>query len=394
MLGTLIDKLSALLSKGVFVASFLPLLAFLVGNAALLAVADRPFRAWIVAHRTSPEFISGAVIAFLIGALIFATINTRLRELMEGRSWPQRISGAFTGGQQRRLQALNAEYSKLQTYRRLMSQRATQWTDALKVARLAEPKDPARAYDRRGGAGRLIRNLREQRVRGEVISPEELERAVRLLEGELRVNPMSPALDADHVELSQIIRVNDTKIRSEIVRVFNARRFRFPSDILAPTAMGNIALSVRSYALSRYQLDIETFWTRFQKVMLAEPFYAVLQDSKVQLDFLVSLYWLTIFSTAAWLISLAVFGYSLWLYLAIVFLGPFAMWALYRLALENYWAFADLMRSCVDTYRIRLLKELQLAEPSGSLQEAALWQALQDRMDYGKDFNLGYRRSE
>src|SRR5262249_38840088 len=104
--------------------------------------------------------------------------------------------------------------------------------------------------------------------------------------------------------------------------------------------------------------------------------------------------WLSVVSTAAWLMSLAFLGYSLWLYVAIALTGPFAIWAFYRLALQNHRAFADLMRSSADTYPIPFLKAFQLTEPTASREEAALWQAIQDRMDYGKDFNLGYRRSE
>jgi hypothetical protein len=394
MLGTLIEKLSALLSKSAFVASFIPLLAFMAANTGLLSAVNRPFRTWIVSHRTNAEFIGGVVIAFFIGALILATINTRLRELMEGRFWPRVLCGRFTTDQHNRLQALNVEYTRLQVARRLMSRQSQRWTQTLKDWRERKPKNPQRVYDPTGRAGSLIRKLHQQRLRGEVVSPEILKLSVIRLKRELRVNPMSVPLDADQVELNEIIRFADAKIKSEIIRIFNERQFSFPPEILAPTAMGNIALSIRSYTLSRYQLNIETFWTRFQKVMQGEPFYAVLQDSKVQLDFLVSLFWLSVISTAPWLISLAFLGYSLWLYVAIALTGPLAIWAFYRLALQNYRAFADLMRCSVDTYRIRLLKDLQLPEPTGSREEAALWQALQDRMDYGKDFNLGYRRSE
>jgi hypothetical protein len=235
---------------------------------------------------------------------------------------------------------------------------------------------------------------------GELITGEELREAVDLLAPELHANPIQGRagpdgrLDEDHVELNALIGYARAKTREDLIRVFNARQFNFPDRVLAPTAMGNIALSVRSYALSRYQLNVETFWTRLQKSMQGEAFYTVLQESKLQLDFLVSMFWLTVTSTAGWLIALALIGHSVGLYLAIAIAGPLALWALYRLSLQNYRAFADLMRSAVDMYRLRLLKELQLREPTSSRDEAALWQALQDRMDYGKDFNLGYRRTE
>lgn len=394
MLGTIIEKLSSLLSKGAFITGFVPLLAFLSGDVALLTWLSPPFRNWLTGHKTEAEFISGVVIAFLIASLVFVTLNTRMRELMEGRYWPKRLCSEFTLAEGKRLQRLNAEYSGLQRNRRLLQKLGSGWIPRLLAARNATPKKASRLYDPAKSAGRLIAQVKLRRLRGETIEADDLESAVHFLRRELRITPMSVLLDADHVELAACIAYAPAKNDQEIIRVFNERQFNFPEQILAPTAMGNIALSIRSYTLSRYQLNIERLWTRLQKVMQNEGFYAVLQDAKVQLDFLVSMFWLSSISTVLWLALLAFAGYSLVPYLAIAVIGPLASWSLYRLSLQNYRAFADLMRCAVDSYRLKLLKELQLPEPGGSREETALWQAMQDRMDYGKDFNLSYRRPE
>jgi hypothetical protein len=400
MLGTIIEKLSSLLSRSAFLTSFIPLLAFLVANGVLLLAVHHPSRDWVLAHRRDPEDLAGAVIAFLIGSLLFVTINTRLREFLEGRFWPRALSAAFTESEQGRLRSLNEAYSRLQASRRTLDRKGNQWTQRLKAARETLPKPEACRYDPTGPVASEIDALRRRRRRGELILEAQLARAVQLLAVELRDNPILSSsgpdgqLNDDQVEVNALIGYAGAKTKQEIIRLFNERQFNFPDTILAPTEMGNIALSIRSYALSRYQLNVESFWTRLQKVMQSDPFYAVLQDAKVQLDFLVSMFWLSAVSTMAWLIALAVLGHSLELYLAIALVGPFSMWALYRLTLQNYRAFADLMRSAIDMYRLRLLKELQLPEPTSSREEAALWQALQNRMDYGKDFNLSYRRAE
>jgi hypothetical protein len=400
MLGTLIEKLSALISKGAFVASFVPLLAFVAVNSSLLAAVHPPTRAWLTSHRTDPEFLGGAVLAFLVGSLVFATVNTRLRELMEGRFWPQRMCSRFVKDQQDRLLGLQDQNRRLQRNLRGL-RRATQWTESLKKARGTEPKIAGRTYDRSSATGRLIDELRERRARGEVIDADSLQKAVGGLADELHTTTIGPGLneqlDADQFDLNEFIRFSGAKNRFEFNRIFNEIQFNFPDyevEPLAPTAMGNIALSIRSYARSRYRINLETFWTRLQKVMQGEAFYGVLQDGKVQLDFLVSLYWLSLVSVVGWGIALALFGFSLWLYLAIVIAGPFVIWGAYRLALQNYQAFADLMRSSIDMYRLRLLKELYMPQPSGSQEEKFLWVAVQDRMDYGKDFNVSYRRPE
>ncbi len=400
MFGTIIEKLSSLLSKGAFLSGFIPLLFFVLLNGALLSAANPPFRDWILERRTDAEFLFGALIAFLIGTLLFVTVNTRLREVMEGRFWPRSFSGVFTEAEQRRLQSLNDEYSSFQRNRRTLDREGDKWKERLRSARMSGAKRLKCAYDFEGQTARRVDVLRKARLRGDPILAQDLSELVPMLEIELRDNPIQgrngpdARLDDDHVELCALIDYARAKTRHEIIRIFNERQFNFPDQVLAPTEMGNIALSIRSYALSRYQFNVESFWTRLQKVMQGEAFYQVLQDSKLQLDFLVSMFWLNVVFTTAWLTALVVLGYSLPLYMAIALAGPLSLWALYRLAIQNYRAFADLMRSAIDTYRLRLLRDLQLPVPTGSREEAAVWDALQDRMDYGKDFNLSYRRSE
>src|SRR5437763_10969530 len=155
MLGTIIEKLSSLLSKGAFLASFVPLLAFVVANGALLAAVYYPFRKWILEEKTNAELISAAVILFLAGSLIFASINPRLRELLEGKFWPRSVCGAFTASENRRLNNLNKEYSSLQKNQRSLERKNDEWTRSLKAARAAEPKNPRRKYDPSGKAASM-----------------------------------------------------------------------------------------------------------------------------------------------------------------------------------------------------------------------------------------------
>src|SRR5262249_9024849 len=145
-------KLSSLLSKGAFLSSFIPLLAFVVGNCTLLASVHYPFRRWIVEHKTNAEVISVAVVFFLVASLIFASINTRLRELLEGKFVPARLCAAFTQAENQRLAALNAEYTRLQKNRRQLDKDGHKWTQTLLAARLAESKAANRHYDPNGEA--------------------------------------------------------------------------------------------------------------------------------------------------------------------------------------------------------------------------------------------------
>jgi hypothetical protein len=394
MLGTIIEKLSSLVSKAAFVSSSLPLVTFTIANVLLLASVYPSFRDWLGTQRGNPEFWSGGVVAFVIASLAFTTINTRLRELMEGRFWPQFLCGTFTAAERRRLDGLDRRYSALQASRRKFAKEHASWTPRLKASQEKMPKTPGLRYAPYSDAATMVRSLRRRMLRGEVITAHAVASAVDALEHELATcsnDPIDETLGADQVTLNAVIVYAPERTQHEITRLYNQRQFEFPDRNLAPTAMGNVALSIRSYTLSRYQLDIERVWTRLQKVMQGEAFYVVLQESKTQLDFLVSLFWLALTFTVVWVVAFALFGYSLPVYLAVGLMGPLLMWALWELSLQNYRAFADLMRCAVDMYRLSLLNQMRLPEPRSSEEEEMVWTALQNRMDYDNKFSLSYR---
>jgi hypothetical protein len=154
--------------------------------------------------------------------------------------------------------------------------------------------------------------------------------------------------------------------------------------------MGNIARSIQSYTASRYGLNIDMLWTRFQKVMHDDGFYGVLQDAKTQVDFLVSSIWLTAISTLLWIAYQMFVGHGVLLFLAALALGPLALFVFHGLALQNYRAFADLMRSAVDLYRWALLDALHIAKPQDPLQERELWPILNRQLGYGEAVGIPY----
>jgi hypothetical protein len=150
--------------------------------------------------------------------------------------------------------------------------------------------------------------------------------------------------------------------------------------------MGNLAESVRSYARSRYEMNLDSFWSRLQKSIQAdEKFYLTLIDAKTQLDFLVSLFWLTTLFTVIWLASILYLRTS---WLAFVFVGVIgaglaALW--YEIAKQNYLAFADILRTSIDMFRFDLLKGLHIKLPSSSDHERTTWQQLNYLIGHGDE---------
>jgi hypothetical protein len=200
-------------------------------------------------------------------------------------------------------------------------------------------------------------------------------------------------LDADCDLLIESIYFSRDRYQAERIRLFNLRRFQFPVDlksvaersaiILAPTKMGNIGGTMRSYAQKHYGFDLEVLWTRLQNAsQSSDKFYTVLQDAKVQLDFFVATTWFAVVTTIAWvLLQLLVFRRPAeFLYIGMI--GPVVSVVAYQLSCRAYSVFADLMRSCVDLFRFKVLTDLHLPLPPGLEEEKAAWQDLANLMGY------------
>lgn len=405
MFGTVIEKLQDLLPKRFLLASFMPVLLFCLLNGALLYVHDGSFRAFadrhLLAGSGSEDPLRNGVLLFfavLVASYLFSLLNTRLRELLEGAHWPGWLARSFTRAQRSALQEIVNRYDRAQWESSEIRAWREPWTRKLAEARRHGPGKPETSrYDAERPAARQIAALRELRDTGQIISLEALRDAVAGLGDELWISQMDPPgrdgaalLDAHQQELPEIVAYAEARYSAEVNALFNQRQFNFPAQLVAPTAMGNIARSIQSYTLSRYALNIDVLWTRFQKVMHDDGFYGVLQDAKTQVDFLVSCIWLVAVTGVVWLVVPICAGYGAWLFLATAAGIPVALLVLHRLALQNYRAFADLMRSAVDVYRFALLQQLHIALPPDALHERELWRTLGHQLGYGEAVPVPY----
>src|SRR5262249_13804957 len=133
-------------------------------------------------------------------------------------------------------------------------------------------------------------------------------------------------------------------------------------NVLALTTMGNIGQTIRSYAITRYNLDLEIFWSRLQNSIQGNTnYFGVLQDVKVQVDCVVSLVWLSALFSLVWTPWMLVQGAFPEFAIAGA-AGLLSLW-LYSLACSSYAVFADVMRSAVDLFRFKLLDDLHIALP-------------------------------
>jgi hypothetical protein len=145
---------------------------------------------------------------------------------------------------------------------------------------------------------------------------------------------------------------------------------------------------MRTYALRRYSMDLDIFWTRLQKVMAdstKSKMFDTLQTQKAQLDFLVTLFFATLLTAILWLPWLAAERAHPLAFRLLGTLLPVACWLLYGAACRTYLVFADQVRTAVDFFRLEVLSGFQLALPVGTREEEALWFRLGNRVGYAND---------
>jgi hypothetical protein len=405
MLGTLLDKLGGLLPRSFIIASFFPVLIFGISNGVMLyrfsASFRRAFETYFALNASrQTTYGVGILIAISFVAYIFSTLSLYLLELLEGKhlSGFPRLKTRMVAEKQRQLEALRDVIERPRREVFLLKTHAEEWLDRLgKAYRAANVSDVESKYSAQSSVSTMIRKLEAQKSRLDLITFLQLEDAVSGFELEVKSYPVVTdskvddrenrrKLDQDHTSLRKLIYDSQAIAEKNYLGAFNEMDVRYSRYTVNPTSMGNIAESVRSYARSRYAINLDSFWSRLQKSIQAdEKFYLTLIDAKTQLDFLVSLFWLTTLFTIIWLASLLYLRTS-WLAFVLVGVigaGLAALW--YGIAKQNYLAFADILRTSIDMFRFDLLKGLHVKLPSSTDHERTTWQQLNYLIGHGDE---------
>ena len=427
MLSALLTSIqSSLGSRGFLVGSLFPVLVFVMGNGALLYRVSSSFRDRLQAVQglTQQTFlVTALLLAITILAYILSAATSVLLETLEGKhrpvSWFNRLLHRM---QMAKLEHLEKSYwacvYELGGIEEGINGDPNSvppvlgWIARLNSARGTPRPGPRFPYPETWlgrcvwrfsqypdvGLSEMTR-IKGKRAAGIAVSTKLLEKAVEKLEPVLaadsadKTTKLWRSLDADCDFLIESIYFSRDRYQAERIRLFNLRRFQFPVDlksgaersaiVLAPTKMGNIGGTMRSYAQKHYGFDLEVLWTRLQNAsQSSDKFFSVLQDAKVQVDFFVAITWFAIVTTIAWLLlQLLIFRRPID-FLCIGVIGPLVSVLAYQLSCRAYSVFADLMRSCVDLFRFKVLTDLHLPLPPGLEEEKAAWQDLANLMGY------------
>ena len=404
MLNSLLDKLGTLLSKSYMVSAGFPVLIFTFINAAFLYAHDSRFRAYIKAEQPSTvaALTSKAlmiVVLLVITTYIVSTLQPLLRELLEGRRWYPSIADPFRAIQKTKYDAITAKLIDA-TERATIFDEARQWRQDLGAATRIGDATGKPSFTKLNTAGDLD-TLRGSRLRGELVDFKVLQTVKTDLEAQLKLHSASLGGDANPLdkvnrEFDKLLQYAVDRAEMEVTRLYTQRAANFgDDDFFLPTAAGNIARTMVTYAYSRYHFNLDLLWTRLQKVMQADTaFYPVVQDSKAQLDFAVSTFWLLLASAVVWTGILAATGSSITLFLLAMIGLPLAAAVAYAFAVVSYRSFTDVIRTSVDLYRLDLLKTLHLPLPRSADVERAQWEDVSRALAYGELIDQRYEHAK
>lgn len=421
MLSALLNSIQTSLgSRGFLVGSLFPVVIFTCTNGWLTYRASPAFRAWLAKVDGLPQqalLSSALVAAVIVASYVLSATASAILEAFEGKQWPtvwwrwllHRV-------QLSKLRHLEESYwacvHELGDIQEGVDPKPKPpllgWIDRLEDTRSIATtcEYPVSAMDRwrwrppHPDVGvKEMNAVRRRREGGRVIPAALLGQAVEKLTLVLQANSSTgpsaarKALRRDRDYLIEAIRFSRDRYQAERVRLFTLRRFQFPVDaktgnersniVLASTTMGNIGGTIRSYAQNHYGLDIDVLWTRLQNAsQSSDKFYTTLQDAKVQVDFFTACTCLAWLTTAVWLIVEVGWLHSLRDFLMIGIIGPLAALGAYVLSCRAYNVFADLMRTCIDLFRFKVLTDLHLPLPAGLEEEKVAWQNLANVMGY------------
>jgi hypothetical protein len=398
MLSTFFSQLQQYFSKYFIVGTFLPVLAFVAGNCISAYLSSEDVRQWVADHKSlaGATYITTSIgVVLIILAYTLSSLSTFLRRLLETGGW-RGIARFFVPQQVQRMQEFSANVDRARmnvsdlrfapNWQKAMLQAHVSGQEAHRGVSFPVPTPDPLAAD--------LSALRAQRGRNEMLDADLFEKAVN--EVKLRLSQCdadaSPKVSQSQDQLLELIEYGQNRATIAMASAQNEFLSNFGAQSqVAPTKMGNIANTIQSYALRRYRCNLEVIWSNLQRVVQRDDkSFAALLEAKTQLDFLIAFCWLSLVFSLAWMFITGAVLQSrvgfIWLSLT----GPFVSYLWYRAAAEQYRSFADVSMTCLDAFRLDLLRDLHLRTPSDVDDERFIWESLDHLVTYSEERNFRY----
>lgn len=400
MLGTAFDKIQSLFSPEFLLSGFFPWLTFALANGLMIEFiwpGHALLTSAYAALKPGGQAVAG--VAVLVGvamvAYVSSTLNRPLRILLEG-SLPEFIANPMRHTQSEQRRNADAEIRRIQILKSNLDRAAEEHVKQLKKARgnRSRPGETASNGNAAEGGETPELTLKNafnaiDELRGEKnvarAAESSLPDAVRKTLHAMKFTNTESDVDEVQQAMSDAIKFMQDRVDKVYVQRYTERETRFPRDDIAPTAMGNLAEAVRSYAMSRYNLSLDFFWSRLQTIAQTNPgFIRTVANAKTRLDAIILLLYLTAAFVAFWTVALFFVAPSPAVFLAVGILGPGLVYLLHRFALQGQWIFGEAQRTVIDLYRLDLLRALHLPVPATTDEEKTLWGDLRNFAAYGE----------
>jgi hypothetical protein len=402
MLSTLLDQVPAALSRRFLLGTFLPLVLFWTGSLMLGYTCMAPvqdFVGWFEQRSPLMQAFLGTAAALALAAvgLALSGVSTLARQLLEAALLPRSWREWLEKRHDPRLDELLTERKTCSERRReirgLREPALKILSDARKVGEARNP--PLCVYPAPGS------NL-PGRIAGRPTDIEELKKLVDDLAQVLKTNSIAAGTDDSrrlndaHVSLLGILEEQSKKADdgSRLAEIAIANEF--PGDRTYATKFARVAGSLGAYALNRYGADYAVLWPRLEAVMRKErpELGEALQDATAQLEFHVTMFWMTCLFTSSWIVLLTAFGFNVWLFVGVTVLGLAACIAWYHLAAGSYAALADKAMTAVDLTRLKVFNALGVIEPRNTDEEREYWTDLSSTLAFGGTHKIPYLNRE
>src|SRR5215472_16213491 len=288
MLSAVLDRLTGLTSKYFVIGAFVPVLVFGFLNGMLAYIEFDAFRAWARPQVWGTARVFDAVsllIGLAVAAYVLWSLNGLLRQTLEGGVFhhDRWFIRKLRETQLERSDALWTRYANARDASTAIADSKVAWRQTLSdqakrgltITHAGSQTDnPRNDYDgTTGEAADALKAIRELKRRAESIPLQRLQEALQKLGAELAVNNVrlpsgQNRLARDRRELIELIDYAEDDWKAREIALANELQSRFgAATATAPTAFGNVALSMQSYSLSRYRLNLATFWSRLQPVL-------------------------------------------------------------------------------------------------------------------------------
>ena len=431
-LGTFLDRLDSLLGKNYLIADFVPVLVFAVFGGWILSIlhpdAVPEFLTDITDEKAFDQTASWLALTFVVAlaGYVVWSLNATFRELLEGRYLPLAARRWFEAQQQAARSKLNRRLVELRPdrvrYRKFAGMdiyeavdnpvgdeaKERQWVYMLAVAREKGRKSAAETTGQTESLSSALKSLFHKlkvlQKRRRIILFTDAEKLFSMLEYELQKGPEKRLPPSGFKQLSfianefpEIGRYALSRIESEYDRVWSQKFFRFPneSNTLGPTAMANMAELHRNYGKQRYGMEIDLIWPRMQALITEDSaFSALIAESKLKLDFSVSMTAMSGLFALSWIVPVALYAEKFYLVPLVPAAALGTMVLFYLLAVRAYRALGEVLRSAIDIFRFDLMDKLHLEKPADSVTEKTTWRILCDHMMLMETEVLKYRHDD